>query len=163
MHYMKSSTKPPGGKKSIVLVVSTSGYFGNTAVSGYVSSKHGIIGLLRSSQVAAKQNGVSITGIAPFFTPTNITSKVAERWKANGLESNTPEQMGMAIAQSSVEASSGSCTLVRFLPLPHADHRTNLVDLKGRWSIPQGDGIHSQGDHATVARRGSRGIFPGCI
>ncbi|KAL3476685.1 hypothetical protein BJX99DRAFT_138298 [Aspergillus californicus] len=112
MHYMKPATNQTTGHKSIVLVSSTSGYFGGTGVSAYVSSKHAIIGLLRSSQVEAKKYGIAITGIAPFFTTTNITAKAGQRWQADGLKPNTPEDVGMAIARSSVEGLGGSCTLV---------------------------------------------------
>lgn len=82
-------------------------------MSAYISSKHGIIGLLRGSQPAAEKYGIAITGIAPFFTPTSITSRVSARWQADGLQGNTPEGVGMAIVQSSTdEVSSGSCFLV---------------------------------------------------
>ena len=57
-------------KGSIVLVSSTSGYFGGSAVTGYVASKHGVIGLLRSSQAVANKIGVRVNGVAPFFTPS---------------------------------------------------------------------------------------------
>ncbi|OJJ07345.1 hypothetical protein ASPVEDRAFT_142335 [Aspergillus versicolor CBS 583.65] len=112
MHYMKSSTNNAAGRKSIVLVASTSGYFGGTGVSAYVSSKHAIIGLLRGSHVAAQKHGITVTGIAPFFTYTNITAKAGTRWQADGLKPNTTDDVGLAIAQSSVEGASGSCTLV---------------------------------------------------
>ncbi|KAL4863332.1 hypothetical protein BDV12DRAFT_29132 [Aspergillus spectabilis] len=112
MHHMKSSTNRTPGHKSIVLVASTSGYFGGTGVSAYVSSKHAVIGLLRGSHAAAKKHGITVTGVAPFFTTTNITAKAGVRWQADGLKPNTTDDVGFAIAQSSVEGSSGSCTLV---------------------------------------------------
>ncbi|KAL4875136.1 hypothetical protein BJY04DRAFT_202644 [Aspergillus karnatakaensis] len=111
MHHMKHSTNSTG-HKSIVLVASTSGYFGGTGVSAYVSSKHAIIGLLRGSHVTAKKHGITVTGIAPFFTTTQITAKAGVRWQADGLKPNTTDDVGFAIAQSSVEGESGSCTLV---------------------------------------------------
>lgn len=114
MHHMISPANKSTTRKSIVLVSSTSGYFGGTGMSAYISSKHGVVGLLRGSQPTAKKYGIAITGIAPFFTPTNITSRVSARWQADGLQGNTPEAVGMAIAQSSTEEmSSGSCVLVR--------------------------------------------------
>ncbi|KAL4745748.1 hypothetical protein BDW72DRAFT_207932 [Aspergillus terricola var. indicus] len=112
IHFMKPSPDRPAGRKSIVLVASTSGYFGGTGVSAYVSSKHAIIGLLRSSHIAASQNGVTVTAVAPFFTYTRITAKAGARWQADGLKPNTTEDVGMAIALSSLEGTSGSCTLV---------------------------------------------------
>ncbi|KAL4738362.1 hypothetical protein BDV11DRAFT_206017 [Aspergillus similis] len=99
IHFMRPSPDRPAGRKSIVLVASTSGYFGGTGVAAYVSSKHAIIGLLRSSHVAASQNGVTVTA-------------AGARWQADRLKPNTTEDVGMAIALSSVEGKSGSCTLV---------------------------------------------------
>lgn len=81
----------PHKSGSIVLVSSTSGYFGGTGVSAYIASKHGVIGLLRSSQLAVKKHGIRVNGVAPFHTPTHITASFSEQWKAAGLESNTVE------------------------------------------------------------------------
>ncbi|KAE8330206.1 hypothetical protein BDV39DRAFT_202393 [Aspergillus sergii] len=113
MHHMRLSSTTRNGQPSIVLVASTSGYFGGTGVAAYIASKHGVIGLLRASQLAAKKYGISITAVAPFFTPTAITSGLSERWKAAGLEANTPEMVGKVILQSALdENNSGSCLLV---------------------------------------------------
>jgi NAD(P)-dependent dehydrogenase (short-subunit alcohol dehydrogenase family) len=81
--------KGTGG--SVVLVASTSGYFGGTGVNAYVASKHGVVGLLRASQRAAQKCGVRVNAVAPFFTPTHITASFAGRWKEAGFEGNTPE------------------------------------------------------------------------
>ncbi|KAE8164092.1 hypothetical protein BDV40DRAFT_311153 [Aspergillus tamarii] len=118
MHHMRLSSTTKNGQPSIVLVASTSGYFGGTGVAAYIASKHGVIGLLRASQLAAKKYNISITAVAPFFTPTAITSGLSERWKAAGLEANTPEMVGKVILQSALDGNnSGSCLLVagRFL------------------------------------------------
>lgn len=120
IHYMKRSPDRPAGRKSIVLVASTSGYFGGTGVSAYVSSKHAIIGLLRSSHITASKNGVTVTAVAPFFTYTNITARAGARWQADGLKPNTTEDVGMAIALSSVEGESGSCILVCWVYTLHS-------------------------------------------
>ncbi|KAL4925276.1 uncharacterized protein BDV17DRAFT_300437 [Aspergillus undulatus] len=113
MHHMKSSASTkPTGRKSIVLVASTSGYMGGTGVSAYVSSKHAIIGLLRSSHTTAAKHGITVTGVAPFFTYTNITAKAGKQWQADGLKPSTTEDVGLAIAQSSVQGDGGSCTLI---------------------------------------------------
>lgn len=115
MYYIKSSSSKNDTKQlpAIILVASTSGYFGDTGVAAYVASKHGVIGLLRASQKAAQKYGIVIKGIAPFFTPTQITTGITEKWKAAGLETNTPEMVARAIVRSSVDDSkSGACTLV---------------------------------------------------
>lgn len=94
------------------MIASTSGYFGGTGVTGYVTSKHGVVGLMRSSQSTAAKYGVRINAVAPFFTPTHITSSYADAWKAAGLEANTPEGVAAVIMQASLEQKSGKCILV---------------------------------------------------
>jgi len=76
---------PDGSRGSIVLVSSTSGYIGGTAVASYVASEHGFIGLLHVSQSATRKNGVCVNAAAPFFTPTHITSGHTEKWRQAGL------------------------------------------------------------------------------
>ncbi|KAL4790570.1 hypothetical protein BDV19DRAFT_401959 [Aspergillus venezuelensis] len=112
MHHMQQPEDQPRSRKSIVLVASTSGYMGGTGVSAYVSSKHAIIGLLRSSHKTAEKYGITVTGVAPFFTYTNITAKAGKQWQADGLQPNTTEDVGEEIARASVRGESGGCTLI---------------------------------------------------
>lgn len=100
--------------KSIVLIGSTSSYFGGTGVAAYVASKHGVLGLLRASQSTARDLGVRVNGIAPFFTPTHITAGFSRRWRDQGLEENSPERVAEAIAFIALDESrQGECVLVR--------------------------------------------------
>lgn len=101
----KSSSTSPDSSKSIVLVGSTSSYFGGTGVTAYVASKHGVLGLLRACQPAAKQNGVRVNVIAPFLTPTQITVGFSQKWRDEGLEENTPQGVAEAIATVSLDES----------------------------------------------------------
>lgn len=101
------------GGGSVVLIASTSAYWGGTGVSAYVSSKHGVLGLMRSCQATAVKCNVRVNGVAPFFTPTHITASFADSWKAAGLEANTPEGVAQVIMQTSLdEKRSGTCILV---------------------------------------------------
>jgi NAD(P)-dependent dehydrogenase (short-subunit alcohol dehydrogenase family) len=110
---MSSNTPNPDGYRgSIVLVSSTSGYFGGTAVVSYVASKHGVMGLLRASQKAAGENGVRVNVVAPFVTPTHITSGYSKEWKEQGLIHNTPADVALAIAQTAADPGlRGRCIL----------------------------------------------------
>lgn len=90
------TTKTPS--KSIVLIGSSSSYFGGTGVAAYVASKHGVLGLLRASQAKAQELGIRINMIAPFLTPTQITAGFTERWRERGLEENSTERVAEAIA-----------------------------------------------------------------
>lgn len=107
--------------KSILLVASTSSYFGGTGVTAYVASKHGVLGLMRASQSKAKEMGVRVNAIAPFLTPTHITAGFAQQWRNQGLEENTPERVAETIALVSLDADrEGDCLMVStvFLQLP---------------------------------------------
>ena len=106
MHHMKGN----GG--SVVLMASTSGYFGGTGVAAYVTSKHGVIGLMRSCQAAATKSNIRVNAVAPFFTPTHITASYADNWKEAGLEANTPDGVASVIMQASLTKSSGTTILV---------------------------------------------------
>lgn len=92
-----------GARGSIVLIASTSGYFGGTGVVSYISSKHGVVGLARASQRVANQHSVRVNVVAPFFTPTHITGGYSEQWKARGLPANTVEDVAAAIVATSTD------------------------------------------------------------
>lgn len=101
-----------------------------------MASKHGVIGLLRSSQIAAARYNVRVNGVAPFFTPTHITSSYSERWRASGLPANSVEDVALAILQTSLDPlMRGRCCLVRsrhrLFPYP-ADTRMNRQPGRGR-------------------------------
>ena len=99
--------------KSILLVASTSSYFGGTGVAAYIASKHGVLGLLRASQDVAREHDVRVNAVAPFLTPTHITAGFSERWGRAGLEKNTPEGVAEAIALVALDSGrEGQCVLV---------------------------------------------------
>ncbi|KIW28105.1 uncharacterized protein PV07_07789 [Cladophialophora immunda] len=97
---------------SIVLVTSTSGYFGSSGVGAYVASKHGLVGLLRSCQLTAQAIGVNVNAVAPFYTPTPTFSKLSEKWGASGLKANTVDDVANAVVQTCLASASGRCVLV---------------------------------------------------
>ncbi|KAF1945748.1 NAD(P)-binding protein [Clathrospora elynae] len=92
-----------GVRGSIVLIASTSGYFGGTGVVSYISSKHGVVGLARASQRVANELGVRVNVVAPFFTPTYITTGYSEKWKERGLPANTVEDVANSIVATSTD------------------------------------------------------------
>ncbi|KAF2824723.1 NAD(P)-binding protein [Ophiobolus disseminans] len=102
MHSMSSN--PPdadGARGSIVLIASTSGYFGGTGVVSYISSKHGVVGLARASQRKANELGVRVNVVAPFFTPTHITTGYSDQWEKRGLPANTVEGVAKVVIEAS--------------------------------------------------------------
>ncbi|KAF2030677.1 NAD(P)-binding protein [Setomelanomma holmii] len=92
-----------GARGSVVLIASTSGYFGGTGVVSYISSKHGVVGLGRSSQRKANELGVRVNVVAPFFTPTYITTGYSEKWKERDLPANTVEGVASVIMETSID------------------------------------------------------------
>ncbi|KAF5686657.1 short-chain dehydrogenase reductase SDR [Fusarium circinatum] len=114
LHYMRHNepTSHGGLRGSVVLVTSTSGYFGTTGVGAYITSKHGLTGLLRASQQVARGLGVAVNAVAPFFTPTPTFKELAEKWKDSGLKSNTPGDVAQAIALASTQNETGKCYMV---------------------------------------------------
>lgn len=112
-HMHKNEPNESGWRGSVVLVSSTSGYIGGTEVVSYISSKHGVIGLLRSSHAGAGRRGIRVNGVAPFITPTTMTGGYTDAWKARGLPTNTPAGVASAILRTALDTSSqGQCQLV---------------------------------------------------
>lgn len=114
LHYLKDNKErfPDGSRGSIILVISTSGYVGGTGVAAYVSSKHAVTGLLRSSQLVAAQHNIRVNAVAPFVTPTSMVA-FAKQWIDSGLPSNTTQQVAKVIATLSQDpAMRGACYLV---------------------------------------------------
>lgn len=104
MHSMRSNpVDADGSRGSVILIASTSGYFGGTGVVSYISSKHGVVGLARSSQRKANELGVRVNVVAPFFTPTYITNGYSDKWKERGLPANTVEGVADAIVATSTD------------------------------------------------------------
>ncbi|KAK8084704.1 short chain dehydrogenase/reductase [Apiospora hydei] len=130
LHYIgknpMSSEDGEGHRGSITLVASTSGYFGMTGNAAYVASKHGVIGLLRASQQKAMAFGIRVNAVAPFMTPTQITSGFDQSsLLESGLEINTPDQVGRAIAHATVdETRRGTACLVSILALKYIKRRS---------------------------------------
>lgn len=128
MHHMKLQEPLPGSQHrgSVVLIASTSGYFGGTGVMSYVASKHGVVGLLRASQKTAVKNKVQVNAVAPYFTPTHMTGKFSEQWLSQGLPANTPSDVATAVATTALdERLAGNTILVRCCFRFQIDH-TNV-------------------------------------
>lgn len=96
-----------------MIIASPSSYFGGTGVISYVTSKHGVIGLLRSCQRVAGLIGVRVNAVAPAFTPTSITSSFAADWAKNGLPQNSTQDVAEAILDTAMNVEfRGRCIIV---------------------------------------------------
>jgi len=115
LHYITQNPPSSTGEDrgSIVLVSSTSGYFGTTGNAAYIASKHGTVGLLRASQAKAAALGIRVNSIAPSYTPTYITAGFGDTIEQAGLATNTPDMVGLAIVYAAVDPErKGTCCLV---------------------------------------------------
>ncbi|OAL30133.1 hypothetical protein AYO20_08936 [Fonsecaea nubica] len=114
MHYIrKNPLTEHHHRGSIILVTSTSGYFGFSGNAAYVASKHGILGLLRAAQPLAEKSRIRVNAIAPSFTPTRITAGFGDRFEKAGVASNTTAQVAEAISYMTLDPNcSGACCLV---------------------------------------------------
>lgn len=104
-HMLANPPDADGSRGSIVIIASTSGYFGGTGVVSYVTSKHAVVGLGRASQDFANKNDIRVNVVAPFFTPTHITAGYAGEWKKSGLPANTIQDVADTIVATSIDPS----------------------------------------------------------
>ncbi|OQD85588.1 hypothetical protein PENSOL_c097G08288 [Penicillium solitum] len=107
LFYMKDNDAcfPDGSLGSIVMTISTSGYFGATGNAGYISSKHALTGLLRSSQSVANKHNIRINAVSPFCTVTSMMEQFKDSWVAAGLPLNTPNMVADAIIHMAADPS----------------------------------------------------------
>lgn len=86
--------------KSIVLVSSIAGVVEQTGLFSYSSTKHGIIGLMRSLRAwALAKYNVRMNAICPWATDTQMMNTVRSAWWEHGLPINTPDEVSEFILQ----------------------------------------------------------------
>ncbi|CAK7202226.1 hypothetical protein SEUCBS139899_004948 [Sporothrix eucalyptigena] len=80
--------------KSIVLIASLAGIAQNPGVPIYITSKHAVMGLLRSfAPYAPVRYNVRINAMCPSATNTRMIDSLTESWVAAGLPMNQPEDV----------------------------------------------------------------------
>lgn len=101
LHYFR---KQPG-LGSIVLTGSLASYLPTTGIPMYNTSKHGLLGLMRSLRgtlASQDQERIRINLVAPAFTRTPFTEKSLEMWQRENLPINKPEDVARAIVYVAV-------------------------------------------------------------
>lgn len=116
LHYLgQNNPSSTGSRGSIVFVTSTSGYFGSTGNAAYISSKHGVVGLMRASLRRAAFLGISLSSVAPCYTPTHLTAGFGQKITDAGLDANTPEGVASVVASLACDGTAhGLACLVSF-------------------------------------------------
>lgn len=86
--------------KSLTLISSVAGFVESRNLFLYQSSKHGILGLLRTCRLAFPDSmkGVRVNALCPSFVRTAMTKDIAKIWDQAGLAANEVEDLANAIA-----------------------------------------------------------------
>jgi len=81
------------GSGAIVNLSSIAGVRGSAMMSGYVASKHAVLGLTRSAALEAAPHGVRVNAVLPGFIESRMLSDIATRLgaEAAGLATRVPE------------------------------------------------------------------------
>lgn len=82
------------GGGSIVNIASVLGQAGNTSLSPYVASKHGIVGLTRAAALDYAQQGVRINAVGPGYIDTPILSAASEEARARMVAQHPMGRLG---------------------------------------------------------------------
>ncbi|KAL2154581.1 hypothetical protein VTH82DRAFT_3257 [Thermothelomyces myriococcoides] len=91
--------------KSIVLTSSIAGISEAPGLFAYSSTKHGIIGTMRSlRKFAPVKYGVRANAICPWATDTQLLGGVREMWVREKMPMNTPEDVARIILQCAADA-----------------------------------------------------------
>ncbi|KAK5704907.1 hypothetical protein LTR97_002018 [Elasticomyces elasticus] len=104
---------PKGG--NIILTASSTGYV-RWEEADYASSKHGVIGLLRSTSMHAKSSAlpIRINAVAPSWTRTGLVTLSEDDFQKLGVESQAPEEVARGVALLATdEERSGQCLYIR--------------------------------------------------
>ncbi|CAM3611700.1 3-hydroxybutyrate dehydrogenase [Deinococcus frigens] len=84
------------GQGRIINISSIHGHVASPFKSGYVSAKHGLIGLTRASALEAGEQGLTVNAICPGYVRTPlVTGQMADQARTRGLSIEEVEQKVM--------------------------------------------------------------------
>ena len=76
-----------------------------TGNAAYITSKHGVVGLVRAAMGRATALQIKLDTVAPCYILTNITAGLSDKVEKAGLESNTPDGVALAICSFAADSS----------------------------------------------------------
>jgi NAD(P)-dependent dehydrogenase (short-subunit alcohol dehydrogenase family) len=95
--YLRQNANP-GDDKSLILLSSVAGFYDSPGLYVYQSTKHGVIGLMRSLRSAAPSTlGFRINCVCPWATDTAMIAPFIAAWTKAGLPLNTAADVAKTI------------------------------------------------------------------
>lgn len=141
VHYF-AKNKIPGG--SLVVTGSAASYFGAAPIVVYDTSKHAVLGLVRSLANFTKPLNVRVNLVAPWMTETEFNTEVREWW--GDMPINTQEEVATAILVASADSSlHGRGIWVANKQL--VDVEKPLRDLQPQWLGEENSMLFDEGSH----------------
>ena len=107
--YLAYGNEQAKDDKSIVFLSFLAGFLGTPGIPLYQTSKHGVLGLMRSlrSSTPTAFHGLRVNAVCPSFVRTGMTKSFEDMWCAKGLPVNEPDDVA-ALAVGLCAAGPGS-------------------------------------------------------
>jgi len=106
VHYLKL-TFPPGSLKALVMIGSVASWQSVPGAALYTSSKHAVLGLMRSLSDTFARDGIRIGCIHPFFADTAIVPDIYKLFLA-GIPLTRVERIAEAIMYAATDIDMGT-------------------------------------------------------
>lgn len=104
--YLRHNAKE-GDDKSLVLLSSVAGFYDNPGLFVYQSTKHGVIGLMRSLRsIAPATLGFRINCVCPWATDTAMIASFVAAWKKANLPLNSSADVASTIVSLATDGAS---------------------------------------------------------
>jgi NAD(P)-dependent dehydrogenase (short-subunit alcohol dehydrogenase family) len=105
----------PNVDRSILLFSCVSGFKDSPSLFVYQSSKHGVIGLMRSLRgyvSSPYKHYLRINTICPWMTETEAIRKIEDQWKLADLPTNTPREVSTVATSMLADSSLNGTSMV---------------------------------------------------
>ncbi|KAL3484346.1 hypothetical protein BJX62DRAFT_244034 [Aspergillus germanicus] len=130
LHYFGKNPKSGG---AFVVTGSAAGYFGGMPIAKYATSKHALLGLIRSLAILAPERGFRANYIAPWLTATEFSSELDELWGDRPI--NSQKEVAEAILMACADESLNGRGL--FVAKQIVDIERPLHQLEPQWLGPK--------------------------
>ncbi|KAJ5935996.1 hypothetical protein N7454_005294 [Penicillium verhagenii] len=148
LHYFEKSSKPDG---ALVVTGSAAGYFGGVPITKYATSKHALLGLVRSLAILAPRRGFRVNYIAPWLTATDFSSELDEIWGDRPI--NSQKEVSEAILMACADPRLNGRGL--FVAKRIVDTEVALHQLESQWLGPEVSELWEMGRAHLQQRFGS--------